>query len=538
MTVRETLDFSSYCQGVGSRADIMTELIRREKESGILPDPDIDAYMKAISVEGQKTTLQTDYILKILGLDICADTIVGDVMRRGISGGQKKRLTTGEMIVSPMRAFFMDEISNGLDSSTTYQIVACLQQLAHLSDATILVSLLQPMPETFDLFDDIILMGEGKIVYHGPQSNVLGFFESSGFRCPLRKGVADFLQEVISRKDQAQYWTRSEQNYTYISIDMFSKKFKETSCGQKLSEEISVPFAKSKVHESTISFSKYSLPKWELLKACMAREWLLTKRNSFTYGFKCIQLVLVASVAMTLFFRMRVDVLHANYYMGALYFSLISMIIDGFPELSMTISRLAVFYKQRELYFYPSWAYAVPAVITTIPLSLLKATVWTSLTYYVIGFSPEAGRFFRQLILLFAVNMLSISLFRFIASLCRTIVASAAAGGLINIFIILFSGSIISKPSMPVWLKWGFWVSPMTYGEVGLAINEFLAPRWQKVLPSNTTVGHQTLQSRGLDYQGHLFWPCVAALFGFAFLFNAGFTLALGFLNCKFFMRC
>ncbi|KAL0348159.1 UNVERIFIED_CONTAM: Pleiotropic drug resistance protein 3 [Sesamum angustifolium] len=196
MTVRETLDFSAHCQGIGSRAEIMAEVSRREKESKIVPDPDVDTYMKAISVEGQKTTLQTDYILKILGLDICADTIFGDAMRRGISGGQKKRLTTGEMLVGPTKAFFMDEISNGLDSSTTYQIISCLQQLAHITDATILVSLLQPAPETFDLFDDIMLMGEGKIVYHGPRSDVLEFFSSCGFKCPERKGVADFLQEA------------------------------------------------------------------------------------------------------------------------------------------------------------------------------------------------------------------------------------------------------------------------------------------------------------------------------------------------------
>lgn len=100
------------------------------------------------------------------------------------------------MIIGPTKALFMDEISNGLDSSTTYQIVACLQQLAHIIDATILVSLLQPAPETFDMFDDIMLMAEGKIVYHGPRTHVLEFFEGCGFRCSERKGVADFLQEV------------------------------------------------------------------------------------------------------------------------------------------------------------------------------------------------------------------------------------------------------------------------------------------------------------------------------------------------------
>ncbi|KAK3135929.1 hypothetical protein QOZ80_5BG0425410 [Eleusine coracana subsp. coracana] len=134
MTVRETLDFSARFQGVGTRAEIIKEVITREKEAGIIPEPDIDTYMKAISVDGLQRSMQTDYILKIMGLDICADIMVGDAMRRGISGGEKKRLTTGEMIVGPSKALFMDEISTGLDSSTTFQIVSCLQQLAHMKN--------------------------------------------------------------------------------------------------------------------------------------------------------------------------------------------------------------------------------------------------------------------------------------------------------------------------------------------------------------------------------------------------------------------
>ncbi|PSS03109.1 Pleiotropic drug resistance protein [Actinidia chinensis var. chinensis] len=533
ITVRETFDFSARCQGVGSRADIMVEVSQREKQAGVVPDPDIDTYMKAISVEGQKTTLQTDYILKILGLDICADTLVGDAMRRGISGGQKKRLTTGEMIIGPTKALFMDEISNGLDSSTTYQIIACLQQLAHITDATILVALLQPAPETFELFDDIILMAEGKIVYHGPRSHVLEFFEDCGFRCPERKGVADFLQEVISKKDQVQYWHQAEESYNYISADTFSKKFKESLFGKKLDEELSKPFMKTQGHKEAISFSKYSLSKWALFRACMSREFLLMKRNSFVYVFKSIQLVITSSIAMTVFLRTRmgVDVIHANSYLGALFFALLVLFFDGFPELSMTVARLAIFYKQRDLYFYPAWSYAIPATILKVPLSLLEALIWTSLTYYVIGYSPEAGRFFRHFILLFAVHFAATSMFRFLASVFRTVVASTTAGSLAILFVCLFSGFIIPKPAMPHWLKWGFWVSPLTYGEIGLAVNEFLAPRWQNALAVNTTIGKETLESRGLNFSGYSFWLSLGALFGFAIIFNIGFTLALTFLN-------
>ncbi|KAG5525539.1 hypothetical protein RHGRI_031994 [Rhododendron griersonianum] len=532
MTVREALDFSARCQGVGTLAEIMAEVSRREEEAQVVPDPDIDTYMKEISIEGQKTTLQTDYILKILGLDICADTLVGDAMRRGVSGGQKKRLTTGEMIIGPTKALFMDEISNGLDSSTTYQVIVCLQQLAHITDATILVGLLQPAPETFDLFDDIILMAEGKIVYHGPCSHVLGFFEDCGFRCPERKGVADFLQEVISRKDQAQYWHQAEQPYSCISVDMFSKKFKESTYGKKLDNELSLPFMKSR-HKSAISFSPYSLSKWELFKACISREYLLMRRNYFLYVFKSTQLLVTASITATIFLRgTRSEVNQINIYLGALFLAVIMVFFDGLPELSLTVARLAVFYKQRDLCFYPAWSYAISSTILKVPISLLQALIWTSLTYYAIGYSPEPERFFRHFILLFALHLVATSLFRFLASVCRTMVASSTSGFLTVLFFILFGGFVLPKPFIPTWLKWGFWVSPFTYCQIGLTINEFLAPRWQKTLAGNTTtIGNETLEARGLYFSGHFFWISVGALIGFAVLFNIGFTLALTFLN-------
>ncbi|CAI0395153.1 unnamed protein product [Linum tenue] len=543
MTVREILDFSARCQGVGIRLEMMEEVSRREKQAGIVPDPDIDTYMKAISVEGLRSNLQTDYILKILGLDICADTLVGDVMRRGISGGQKKRLTTGEMMVGPTRALFMDEITNGLDSSTAFRIVSCLQQMVHITDATVLVSLLQPAPETFVLFDDLILMAEGRIVYHGPRQHVLDFFMDCGFKCPERKGVADFVQEVISEKDQSQYWDSTQHvPHSYVSVEAFCNKFKASTYGKKLDEELAVPYdTKSQTNDTAISFNRYSLSKWELLRACSSREWLLMRRNSFTYVFKTVQLVITAVIAMTLFLRTRmdVDVVHANLYMGSLFYALIILVTDGIPELPMTIQRLEVFHKQKDLYFYPAWAYAIPASLLKIPISLLESLVWTCLTYYVIGYSPEAVRFFRHFLILFGVHLSSVSLFRFIASVYQTHVVSMAAGSFAILFLLMFSGFVIAKPSMPIWMKWVFWISPVTYGEISLSLNEFLAPRWQnkvyQMASGNVTIGNSILESRGLNFQADLYWVSVGALFGFTLLFNIGYVLALSYLKCRHF---
>ncbi|KAJ6940744.1 hypothetical protein NC651_006771 [Populus alba x Populus x berolinensis] len=531
MTVRETLDFSARCQGIGGRADIMKEISRREKEAGIVPEPDIDTYMKATSVEGLKRTLQTDYILKILGLDICADTMVGDAMMRGISGGQKKRLTTGEMIIGPTKALFMDEISNGLDSSTTFQIVRCMQQLAHITKSTMLVSLLQPAPETYDLFDDIILMAEGEIVYHGPRDNVLEFFEHCGFRCPPRKGIADFLQEVVSERDQGQYWYHKQQPHSYVSIDMLVKNFQEFHVGQKLEGELSRPLQKSESHKNALSFSIYSLKKWELFKACMDREWLLMKRNLSLHVFKSVQLVVTALITMTVFIRsrMNIDIVDGDLYMGSLFYALIRLMCNAITELSLTIQRIEVFYKQRDFYFYPAWAYSVPAAILKIPPSLLDAFLWTALTYYVIGFSPEPERFFYHFFLLFLVHQVSVSMFRLIASIVRNPSIASTFALFIILITFLFGGFVIRQPSLPSWLRWGFWLSPLAYAEIGVSLNEFLAPRWQKVSSSNITLGQQILESRGLYFNEYFYWIPLGALIGFWIIFNIGFTCALSY---------
>ncbi|XP_056863214.1 ABC transporter G family member 42-like isoform X1 [Raphanus sativus] len=533
ITVRETLDFSGCFQGTGSRLETMKEISRREKLKGIVPDPDIDAYMKATSIEGSKTNLQTDYILKILGLSFCADTRVGDTSRPGISGGQKRRLTTGETVVGPIKTLFMDEISNGLDSSTTFQIVSCLQHYALMSEGTIVVSLLQPAPETFELFDDVILMGEGKIIYIGPRDYICRFFEDCGFKCPTRKYVAEFLQEVLSRKDQEQYWCHIDKPYCYVSIDTFIERFKKSDVELQQQEELSKTFDKSQAQKDALCLRKYSLSNWDMLKACSRREFLLMKRNSFVYVFKSVLLICIGSITMTVYLRTgsKRDVINANYLMGSLFFSIFKMLADGLPELTLTISRLSVFYKQKELYFYPAWTYAVPSAILKILISVLEAFMWTSLTYYVIGYSPDIGRFFRQFLIFFALHLSCISMFRAIAATFRDFVLAITIGSVYVVLLSLFGGFVLRKPSMHAWLQWGFWLSPLSYAEIAITSNEFFSTQWSKRTSGNRTLGEEVLDARGLNFGDQSYWSAFGALIGFAFFFNIVFVMALTFLT-------
>ncbi|KAF3641206.1 ABC transporter G family member 39 [Capsicum annuum] len=420
------------CLGVGTRYELLTELSRHEKDAGIKSHPEIDSFMKAIAIEVQESSLVTDYVLKILGMDICADIMVGDEMRRGISGGQKKLLTIGEMLVGLAKVFFMDEISTGLDSSTTFQIVKFMRQMVHIMDVTMIISLLQPAPETYHLFDDIILLSEGKVVYQGHLSNF-----------PV---------------------------------------------GQQLFDDLGVPYDKSKAHPAALVTEKYGISNMELLKACLSREWLLMKRHSFLYIFKTFQITVLSIITFTVFFRTEMkpgQIADGGKFYGALFFSLIKMMFNGTAELGLTVSRLPVFFKQRDSLFYPAWAFALPIWLLKIPLSFVESLIWITLTYYTIRFAPDASSFFCQFLVFFTLNLSALSLFRFVAALGRTQVVANTFATFTMLIVFVLGGFIVAKDDLRPWMRWGYYISPMTYGQNAVAINEFLDDRWNT--PHNDT---------------------------------------------------
>uniref|UniRef100_A0A5B6YKZ5 Putative ABC transporter G family member 32 n=1 Tax=Davidia involucrata TaxID=16924 RepID=A0A5B6YKZ5_DAVIN len=536
MTVRETLDFSARCQGVGSKYDMLLELSRREKIAGIKPDEDIDIFMKALALGGQETSLVVEYILKILGLDICADTLVGDEMLKGISGGQKKRLTTGELLVGPSRVLFMDEISTGLDSSTTYQIIKYLRHSTRALDGTTVISLLQPAPETYELFDDIILLCEGHIVYQGPRDAALDFFAFMGFNCPERKNVADFLQEVISKKDQEQYWAVPDRPYRYIPVVKFAEAFRSYHAGKNLSEVLDAPFDRRYNHPAALSTSHYGMKRSELLKTSFYWQLLLMKRNSFIYVFKFIQLLFVALITMSVYFR---TTLHHNtiddggLYLGALYFAMVIILFNGFTEVSMLVAKLPVLYKHRDLHFYPCWVYTLPSWALSIPTSLIESGFWVAVTYYVVGFDPNIIRFFRQFLLYFFLHQMSLALFRLMGCLGRNMIVANTFGSFAMLVVMGLGGYVISRDSIPRWWIWGFWISPLMYAQNAASVNEFLGHSWDKRTGNhaNLSLGEALLKARSLFPQSYWYWIGIGALLGYTVLFNILFTFFLTYLN-------
>ncbi|WVZ69772.1 hypothetical protein U9M48_018507 [Paspalum notatum var. saurae] len=564
MTVRETFSFSARCQGTGARQGLLSEVCAREKVANIKPDPNINLFMKArINTMRWKTlnTMQyhcfivyiykksnlassfkghadivTDYILKNLGVEMCADTLVGDAMTRGISGGQKKRVTTGEMLVGPTKVLFMDEISTGLDSSTTFQTVRFLQQLVHILEGTALISLLQPTPETYKLFDDIILLSDGKIVYQGPRVHVQEFFEWMGFKCPTRKGVADFLQEVTSKRDQQQYWVK-DAPHQYVSAVEFSEAFRSFHVSTRLQADLQAPFNKKRSHPIVLTSEKYGASKMELFQACFSREYLLMKRNSFVYIFKLMQLIFQAFIVMTVF--MRTEMQHNNIedgtiYIGILYSGVNTSIFNAYQELVWTVVRLPVFHKQRNIHMYPAWAYALPMFLLRIPVSILESIIWTAMTYYTVGFDPSFERMLKQILLFTLVSQMAYGKFRLLAALGRDMVTTYTIQSFADSMLLALGGFYMSRNNIKEWFIWGYWSSPLMYAMNAITANEFLGKQWNNVISNGQTtdtIGIAVMKSHGFFPEPYWFWIGAGALVGYAIVLNSLFALALAYFD-------
>ena len=138
-----------------------------------------------------------DTIVDMLNLRGCIDTIVGDNVVRGISGGEKKRVTVGEGLLTNARVLLMDEISTGLDSSVTFDIVKSLHRRCREQNLAVVIALLQPTPEVYRLFDEVILLREGAVIYHGARDQLPDYLMSLGFELPIFTSVSDEAKHAV-----------------------------------------------------------------------------------------------------------------------------------------------------------------------------------------------------------------------------------------------------------------------------------------------------------------------------------------------------
>lgn len=138
-----------------------------------------------------------ELVMKLMGISHCRNVIVGDSRRKGVSGGERKRLCIAMELLTKPKLLFLDEPTSGLDSSTALSVVGILKRLSAKGLCTVVCTIHQPQSKIFSLFDNLILMRHGQIAYQGAANKALTFFENRGFPCPELTNPADHIIQVL-----------------------------------------------------------------------------------------------------------------------------------------------------------------------------------------------------------------------------------------------------------------------------------------------------------------------------------------------------
>lgn len=392
LTVKETLTFAFDCCYGGTHSGPFTPV----------GDPDVDKLRKELDDDGWLV----DVIMRGVGLKRVEDTFVGNDKVRGVSGGEKKRVTVAEMMCTRSYVECFDEISTGLDAATTFDICKLLGEVTRMRSSIRLVSLLQPPPETVALFDEIILLDKGRVLFAGPVDEVTQHFKSLGYEQPLRMDPADWLQSLPT-VDGAKFLKKSddgvEKGKAHLTNEQFVQAYNESEFGQDMLAKLNLPHAidgtthsELREHLAHDSFKKrYANSTWRSIKVVFAREFLLWWRDKYARMARLIQDLIMGIIVGTVFWQTD----DPQTFMGVVFQCVFFISMGAMLKVAPQIDTRGIFYKEQDANFYPTWTFVLARSLAGIPTSIQDALIYGSFIYWFAGFVPSAGNYFVFLLL-------------------------------------------------------------------------------------------------------------------------------------------
>lgn len=225
---------------------------------------------------------RVDSTLVGLGLAHIGDNRIGTPIQRGISGGQKRRITIGNGLIGRPKILFLDEPTSGLDSATAYEVMSAIRQLATEHNLAVVATIHAPTWETFSLFNDILLLARGQCIYSGSVDGVRGYLDARGHPCSPHSNVADHMMSLVSSDflDAGRRESNLEGGLSVGDVDAWARAWKEHG---KTDEPGHIAVSPTLPHPSSKPNFAETLSKTYILTE---RNFLNYSRNLLAYGVR------------------------------------------------------------------------------------------------------------------------------------------------------------------------------------------------------------------------------------------------------------
>jgi ABC-type multidrug transport system ATPase subunit len=482
LTVRETFEFAYQSRnglggaGQGGDASASAASPRRAKAS------------ENLTIEG-------------LGLDICQDTFVGNTNVRGISGGQRRRVSVGEMMQGQNPVACCDEISTGLDAAVTHEIVESIVNYSKAVLTTRIVSLLQPGPKTFALFDEVVVLCEGRIAYAGPVPDAVPYFNGLGYALPATVDAADFLQSVTTADGALLFDPLQSPRDEHYTPDEFAEAFAESEHGRRILRQLDAPAFSDWKRSGVPDLYKKPYPNgWgRSFRLNFRRHLTLWWRDKgFIIGKAAENIGMAVATGGILFGRavipaelagattaagwtsadaVALQSLQDGVY-SALFMTCLHILLGTTTSAPDDLEGRPIHYKHGDASFYQTSAYLLGKLAASLPQRTIEICSFGIPLYWMVGLDPTAGSFFLYLVIVLTYTFTLKILYAIFAQLLPNQQNVLSFGTFMVLLFGLFSGFIVYPAVIPNYYIWFYYANPVAWALQSLLLTEFTSSKY------------------------------------------------------------
>ncbi|KAF2193354.1 ABC drug exporter AtrF [Zopfia rhizophila CBS 207.26] len=497
-------------------------------------------------------------VSKLFWIEHTMSTKVGNEFVRGVSGGEKKRVSIAEAMITKASVQSWDNSTRGLDASTALEYVQSLRSLTNMAQISTSVALYQAGESLYDLFDKVLLIDEGRCCYFGPADRAARYFKSLGFVQPERWTTADFLTSVTDQHER--HIKEGWENRIPRSPTQFREAFLKSQQHQDNLAEINEFDQETKrmAEERRAARTKatkkknFTLPFHKQVTACTKRQFLVMIGDKQSLVGKWGGILFQALIVGSLFYSQPTTAAGVFTRGGVIFFMLLFNALLALAELTAAFESRPILLKHKSFSFYRPSAYAIAQTVVDAPLVLIQVVIFDVVVYFMSNLQRTVSQFFISLLFLWILTMTMYAFFRAIGALVGSLDAATRITGVAIQALVVYTGYLIPPRKMHPWFSWLRWVNPVQYGFEGLMANEFYnlkiecvppyivpmvpnaEPRYQSCAIQGSTPGSLTVN--GADYiqvaysysRSHLWrnFGFICAFFGFfVFLTALGMEL-------------
>ncbi|KAJ3255532.1 hypothetical protein HDU77_003656 [Chytriomyces hyalinus] len=394
-------------------------------------------------------------LLSQFGLTKCADSKVGDLLTRGISGGEKRRLSIAIQLVKEPKVIFLDEPTSGLDSAASFKVMEAIRDLARRRGCTVVCSIHQPSPSTYELFDKVLFLARGRTVYFGPNAGAdAEYFKSIGHTIPTHVNVPDAVLDSINVDflgDEALANTR---------IANFDQSWNSSSAkSDRLAEvEREIALAKTKATDvaTIIGGGDYTHGFFKQVGILTRRNTSNALKNILLFWVRCAMYIAMAILMGTTWWRMSLNQNTVQDRFSAIFFSIAFLAFMSVAGIPGVLEEREVFYRERLNRTYSVGAYVIANTLVSLPFVMVIAIAFTVPAYWMMGMNGGAANFFRFLGFLWLALYVAESVVIMIAAIFPIFVAALTLASFFNGLEMVTQGYFVRRQNIPSFWLYGF----------------------------------------------------------------------------------